>query len=87
MVCISYLDIKGSPAHLRYLLQRLRERLPRDTPILVGLWPTSDSALRDPKVRNQIGANYLTTSLAEAVSACADAALKVGGKVPQAEAA
>ena len=25
MVCVSYLDIAGSPAHLRYLLRRLRQ--------------------------------------------------------------
>ncbi len=40
MACISYLDISGSPAHLRYLMQRLRQRLPTGTPILVGLWPS-----------------------------------------------
>jgi len=36
MVCISYLDISGSPSHLRYLMKRLRRRLP-DVSILVGL--------------------------------------------------
>ena len=36
MVCISYLDITGSPSHLRYLMQRLHRRLP-GVPILVGL--------------------------------------------------
>ncbi|HEX2135253.1 MAG TPA: AI-2E family transporter, partial [Microvirga sp.] len=28
MVCISYLEISGAPAHLRYLLRRLRQRIP-----------------------------------------------------------
>ena len=27
MICISYLDISGNPAHLRYLIRRLRARL------------------------------------------------------------
>ena len=34
MVCISYLDISGSPSLLRFLLQRLKKRLP-NVPILV----------------------------------------------------
>ena len=74
MACISYLDITGSPAHLRYLIQRLRQRLPHGTKILVGLWPTQDSTLKDKDVQRSIGADYFTSSLAEAVSACVDAA-------------
>ena len=70
MVCISYLDISGSPAHLRYLIRRLRERLPLGTPILVSLWPSEDAALKDKDIQRTIGADYDTSSLAEAVSAC-----------------
>ena len=76
MVCISYLDISGSPAHLRYLMQRLRRRLAAGTPILVGLWPAEDSALTNPAIRAQVGADYFSSSLADAVSSCADAAGK-----------
>ncbi len=76
MACISYLDISGSPSHLRYLMQRLRQRLPRGTPILVGLWPAEDSTLIDMAVQRSIGADYFTSSLAEAVTACVDAARK-----------
>ncbi|OZB21700.1 MAG: hypothetical protein B7X49_17665, partial [Acidiphilium sp. 34-64-41] len=36
MASIAYLDISGSPAHLRYLIRRLRRYLPPGTPILVG---------------------------------------------------
>jgi predicted PurR-regulated permease PerM len=35
MVCISYLDISGNPAHLRYLLERLKRRAPHLS-VLVG---------------------------------------------------
>lgn len=79
MACISYLDITGSPAHLRYLMRRLRDRLPRGAPILVGLWPSGDSALQDEKVRAAIGADYFTSSLTEAVTACAEAAHAAAG--------
>lgn len=74
MACVSYLDISGSPAHLRYLLQQLRRRLPRGAPLLVGLWPTQDSTTKDKDVQRSIGADYFTSSLAEAVSSCAEAA-------------
>ncbi len=75
MVCISYLDITGSPSHLRYLMQRLQRRLP-GVPILVGLWPSEDDALRSDRVRAVIGADYYSTSLREAVNSCVEAARK-----------
>ncbi len=78
MACISYLDISGSPAHLRYLIQRLRQRLPPGAPILVGLWPTQDSTLKDQAVQRSIGADHFTSSLSEAVTASVDAARAAG---------
>jgi hypothetical protein len=76
MVCISYLNISGSPSHLRYLIRRLRRKLPPQTPVLVGLWPAEDSVLKDERIRAVIGADYYTTSLREAVNACVEAASK-----------
>ena len=81
MVCVSYLDIAGSPSHLRYLMQRLRRRLP-GVPVLVGLWPAEDAVLREDRVRAVIGADYYATSLREAVGFCA-AAAGGGGAVDQ----
>lgn len=69
MVCISYLDIRGSPSHLRYLLQRLRRRMP-GIPILVGLWPADDAVLQDKKLQTTVGADHYVTSLREAVNVC-----------------
>jgi predicted PurR-regulated permease PerM len=69
MVCVSYLDISGKHAHLRYLLQRLRQRMPT-TPIVVGLWPSDDSAMPDRTMRTAIGADYYTRTLSEAVEIC-----------------
>jgi predicted PurR-regulated permease PerM len=73
MVCISYLDISGTPAHLRYLLRRLRQRIPH-APILVGLWPTEEAILKDEKLRAVVGADYYVASLREAVVCCLTAA-------------
>ena len=89
MVCISYLDIKGTPAHLRYLLRRLRERLPH-AEFLVGLWPAQDPILRDPHLRQTVGASYYVSTLHEAVEACLAVAHKSakgpGTETPTAEA-
>ena len=78
MACVSYLDITGSPAHLRYLVQRLRQRLPPGAPILVGLWPAQDTALSDKQVQASIGADYFTSSLEQAVTSCVTAATTTG---------
>ena len=69
MVCVSYLDISGKHAHLRYLLQRLRQRMPT-TPIVVGLWPSDDPAMPNPDIRAEVGADYYTRTLHEAVEIC-----------------
>ena len=69
MVCISYLEISGNPSHLRYLLARLRSRLP-NAKILVGLWPAEDKVLSDDALRRQIGSDFYTSSLHDAVEVC-----------------
>ncbi|WP_336491179.1 AI-2E family transporter [Methylobacterium nigriterrae] len=72
MICISYLDITGSPAHLRYLLERLRQRSP-DIPILVGLWPVGERVLTDAALGRELGADIYVSSLREGVEACLEA--------------
>ena len=73
MICISYLDISGSPAHLRYLLERLHQRAP-GTPILVGLWPVGEKVLTDAALGRQLGADIYVSSLRDGVEACLRAA-------------
>ena len=69
MICITYLDIGANPAHVRYLLLRLRGRLP-DVPLLVGLWPAQDPMLKDSRLRQLVGADYYVVTLRQAVKAC-----------------
>ena len=78
MVCISYLDISGNPAHLRYLLRRLRQHLP-GVPMLVGLWPEGEAVLTDKAQAKAVGADYFTASLHDAVTQC----LKVAAEGPR----
>jgi hypothetical protein len=75
MICISYLDIRGSPAHLRYLIRRLHERA-AGKPILVGLWPAEDEILRNETLREHVGADFYVVSLREAVAACLSVATR-----------
>ena len=70
MVCVSYVAMSGNPSHLRYLIRRLRARLPRHVPVLVGFWPEEEAILHDDRVRAAVGANYYTSSLQEAVAQC-----------------
>ncbi|KMO31020.1 membrane protein [Methylobacterium variabile] len=72
MICISYLEISGTPAHLRYLVQRVRRRAPK-AQILVGLWPTDDAVLSDPGARASLGADHYAVSLREGIEACLEA--------------
>jgi len=70
MVCICCLDVSGSVSHLRYLVRRLRWRLPPDVPILVGLWPDEEEVSHDERLRAAVGADYYVSSLRETVEAC-----------------
>lgn len=69
MVCISYLEISGTPAHLRYLLRRLRKKAPK-APIVVGLWPAEDAVLKSESMRATLGADYYVSSMRDAVVQC-----------------
>ncbi len=73
MICLCYLDIGDAPSHLRYMLRRLRQRLPAAR-LLVGLWPAEQSVLTDDRLRSAMGADVYAGSLREAVEACLDAA-------------
>jgi len=74
MVCVSYLTLTANPSHLKYLLRRLRVRLPRNVPITVGIWPVGETQLLDDRMRAALGASFYANSLQEAVTVCLNAA-------------
>ena len=41
VVCLSYLDLGSSPAHLRHSIKRIRRQIPGAT-LVVGLWGDAD---------------------------------------------
>ncbi len=82
MVCISYVATTGNPAHLRYLMRRLRRRLPAGIPILVGFWPEEEEILHDERLRAAVGADFYASSLADAVETCLMASRAVDASEP-----
>ncbi|MGH8270485.1 MAG: AI-2E family transporter, partial [Steroidobacteraceae bacterium] len=69
MVCVITLGVGINPAHLRYLISRLRRRLSA-VPLLLALWPVLDLPADDHPLREEIGADYYAGTLREAVDAC-----------------
>jgi predicted PurR-regulated permease PerM len=68
VVAISYLELAGSPAHLRYLIKRLRQRAP-NLKIIVGLWPKGEAVLTDTAIQRAVGADVYVGSLRAATEA------------------
>jgi len=69
IVCILYLQIDGIPSHLRYLVRRIRARLPKVS-IVVGLWVQEDTQKWSADLQSAMGAECYATSLREIVAAC-----------------
>jgi predicted PurR-regulated permease PerM len=66
LICLSYLEIGGTPSHLRYLIRRLRREAP-DAAILVGLWPEGEAALSEEQIQRALGADVYVGTLGHAV--------------------
>ena len=69
IVCLFYLNIDGIPSHLRYLVRRVRQRLP-DAAIVVGLWPQGQPEKWSGDLQNAIGADCYATSMHDMLNAC-----------------
>lgn len=69
IVCIVYLRIDGVPSHLRYMVRRIRARLPNAS-IIVGLWAREDLEKWSVDLQNAMGAECYVTSLQEMLAAC-----------------
>ncbi len=70
LVCLSYLELGGTPSHLRYLVRRLR-RSAAAAHVMVGLWPEGEAALTDTQIQQTLGADLYVGSLRAAVDAAA----------------
>jgi len=75
LICLSYLEIGGTPSHLRYLIRRLRREAP-DAAIIVGLWPEGEAALSEEQIQRVLGADAYVGTLGHAV----EQALVIAGR-------
>ena len=73
MVCVSYLEASGNPSTLRYLMRRLRARVPSAT-VVVGLWQADQATLADERLHATVGADHYVANLRDAVNTCVVAA-------------
>ena len=74
LVCLSYLGLGTSPAHVRYVVRRLRRILPQGTGILVCYWSDEDEAPAAKQLLAAAEADAYATSLPQAVELCMVAA-------------
>ncbi len=74
LVCLSYLGLGNGPAHIRYLVRRLRRTLPEGTLILVCYWTDEAEAAEAKELLQHAEADACATSLPEAVELCVKAA-------------
>ena len=80
-VIVSYLELTGSPAHLRFLIRRLRHKAPTAR-IIVGLWPEGEAALSDTAIQSALGADDYVGSLRKAAQALVGTQLESRPNLP-----
>jgi predicted PurR-regulated permease PerM len=67
VITVCCLELAGAPAHLRYLIRRLRQRAPQAS-LITGLWSSAD-ARTDQEPKQAVGADRYVASLREAFDA------------------
>ena len=77
-VCLSYLGLGSGPAHIRYLVRRLRRILPEGTIILVAFWHADADAHSMASLKETAQADAYATTLHEAVEIILQAATTGG---------
>ena len=70
LVCLSYFGVGANPAHVRYLIRRLKRRMPM-TKFLAGYWLLGADAQKSEAWKTSVGADFVATSLADAAAICA----------------
>ena len=80
VVCLSYLDLGSSAAHLQHSIKRLRRQIAGAT-VVAGLWSHAGDENRE-QLQTTAAADYYVSSLREALSLCIDAASGRSAKLP-----
>jgi predicted PurR-regulated permease PerM len=80
VITVLSLELAEAPAHLRYLIRRLRQRAPHAV-LIAGLWPQGEALVTDAQAQKTLGADRYVSSLREAI----DASLAALGRPPASE--
>ena len=76
IICVCYVDSSGSSSAIRFLVRRLRQRLP-DAQLLIAVWPKDHPILFDRRLKPNMGEAKYVPSLRAAVRFCAAAGAKL----------
>jgi predicted PurR-regulated permease PerM len=79
LVCLSYFGAAAKPAHVRYLIRRLKRVMPR-AKFLACFWMLGDDRGKVEEWVQAVGADFGATSLAEAAAVVVDQALGPRGQ-------
>jgi hypothetical protein len=77
VICIIALDIEGTPAYLRYLIQRLKGRLGNGSKLIVGLSGPEDPAASNVASFAAPRSDVTAKSLEDALAKCVELSVKV----------
>ena len=69
MACLSYFGAGANPAHVRYLIRRMKRRMPK-TKFLACYWLLGTDTQKSHEWQTSVGADFVATSLSEAVAIC-----------------
>ena len=69
LVCLSYFGAVANPAHVRYLIPRLKRLMPH-AKFLAGYWMLGEDRGKGEDWRTAVGAHFMATSLTDAVAIC-----------------
>ena len=73
LVCLSYFGSASNPAHVRFLIRRLRRVMP-NARFLAGFWMLLGQDEKAEEWRAAVGAHLVATSLTQALQICVDEA-------------
>ena len=69
MVCLSYFGAASKPAHVRYVIRRLRRLMPQ-TQFLACFWMLRDDRAKLEEWKTAVNADFAAASLEEAANIC-----------------
>jgi len=75
VVCLSYFGVARNPAHVRYLIRRLRRSMPQ-TKFLAGFWLLERETTKADDWMAAVGADLVATSLSEATALIVNEAIE-----------